>query len=229
MPERRYSDDEVAEIFARASEAERTEQSSGTLMRSSDGMTLSQVQAIAREAGLDPALVERAATTMDQPPAASRSTRFFGLPLGVSHTVALPRRLSDEEWERLVVDLRETFDARGTMRTDGAFRQWSNGNLQVLVEPDGAGQRVRFRTVKGDARAWMFAGLGLMSTALVTGVAGAVTGSMSTSDPIERLLTLGMLGAGLFGLGAIRLPGWARLRRAQMEAIGSRLTQRLSD
>ena len=148
MPERRYSDEEVAEIFARATEAER---STPRRLRSTEGMTMAQLQEIGREAGIAPELVARAAHSLDEP-AQPPVRKFLGFPVGVGRTVTLDRRLTDEEWERLVVDLRETFDARGVVRTDGAFRQWTNGNLQVLVEPDGAGQRIRLRTLRGGAR-----------------------------------------------------------------------------
>jgi hypothetical protein len=43
--------------------------------------------------------------------------------------VHLARKLTDEEWERFVAHVRETFDARGTMTSEGSLRQWSNGNL----------------------------------------------------------------------------------------------------
>ncbi len=34
---------------------------------------------------------------------------------------------------------------------------------------------------------------------------------------------LSAIGLGMFGIGAIRVPGWARLRRRQMEAVAARL------
>src|SRR5512139_1975656 len=143
MTERRYNDDEVEAIFARASEAE-----SETPQRSlsGEGRTLAELQAIGREAGLSSEAIAQAARALEQPAQPPTGT-FLGLPLGVARTVALPRRLTEDEWERLVVQLRETFNARGVLRSEGSFRSWSNGNLQVLLEPDGAGQRVRFRTV----------------------------------------------------------------------------------
>jgi len=35
---------------------------------------------------------------------------------------------------------------------------------------------------------------------------------------------IAVIGVGQFALGAIRLPGWARLRRKQMDEISGRLT-----
>jgi DNA-3-methyladenine glycosylase II len=37
--------------------------------------------------------------------------------------------LSDDQWDRLVVDLRETFNAAGIVGREGSLRQWRNGNL----------------------------------------------------------------------------------------------------
>ena len=219
MSERRYSDEEDAEIFARAAEAEK---SAPRRLRSTEGMTIGQLQEIGREAGIAPELVVRAARSLDEP-AQPPVKKFLGFPVGVGRTVTLERRLTDEEWERLVVDLRQTFDARGVVRTDGTFRQWTNGNLQVLVEPDGTGQRIRLRTLRGGAREMMLAGLGLLGVAAVTSLAAVVTGSTELTTALERMTSLAIAGGGLFALGSFRLPSWARLRRQQMDEIAERL------
>jgi len=218
MTERRYSEEEVAQIFERATEAQH-----GGVRRlpSAQGMTLEALQEIGREVGIAPELILQAARSLDL--AGQPSTRrFLGLPIGVRRSVELRRRLTEAECERLVVDLRETFDARGVLRHDGAFRQWTNGNLQVLLEPTESGQRLRLRTIKGDARAMMTGGLGMIGISAVSVVA-ALMGGVSGAGEVSSLLSLAGIGAGMFGLGAIRLPGWARRRQRQMEAIAERV------
>src|SRR5690242_20793983 len=148
VTDRRYNDKEMAAIFRTATEGlpgPRREVSR------EEGMTLADLQAIGREVGISPDAVAQAAQALDisRGPA---SRTFLGLPIGVTRTVNLNRRLTDAEWERLVVQLRDVFDARGTTRSDGSFRQWTNGNLQVLLEPTETGHRLRFRTVHGAAR-----------------------------------------------------------------------------
>jgi hypothetical protein len=211
MSDRRYNEEEVALIFERATDAEpviRRQIASGS------GMTLAELQDIGREVGISPEAVAHAAGSLVHVARPAPSRTFLGLPIGVGRTVELGRRLSDEEWERLVVDLRETFDARGRVHAQGSLRQWTNGNLQALLEPTPDGHRLRLRTVKGNSRMLMTAGLGLI------GVAAA---SLIAAGGIGDAGTLGLLGLGMFGAGALRLPGWARLRRRQMEAITSRL------
>jgi hypothetical protein len=217
MIERRYTEEEVEAIFRQAAEAEVA--GKGPLP-AGEGRTLSELQAIGAEVGLQPELVERAARSLDRggrPPDRS----LLGFPLAVGRTVALERRLTDEEWERLVVDLRDTFDARGTLRTQGTFRQWTNGNLQALLEPTERGHQLRLRTLKGDARNFMHAGLALFGVALALLVLFAATGELATDWGAAFFVAL--MGAGMFGAGALRLPGWAATREAQMDGVVERL------
>ncbi|HEX9894716.1 MAG TPA: hypothetical protein VGA78_12380 [Gemmatimonadales bacterium] len=216
MSERRFSEEEVAAIFERATEAQQAPRGQ---LPPGEGLTLAELQEIGREVGIPPALVAQAAGSLEQSRRPASRT-LMGLTIGVGQTVELGRRLSDQEWERLVVDLRETFDARGSLRHDGAFRQWTNGNLQVLLEPTANGHRLRLQTVKGDARGLMSGGLALVAIAAVVLLASVATGGAVDPSKVSILATLG---AGMFGLGALRLPGWARLRRRQMEGVAERL------
>lgn len=220
MSDRRYNDDEVAEIFAKASE---TEQATRRQLPASEGLTLTELQRIGQEAGIAPELVAQAARSLDQP-RQPETPVFLGLPIGAARTVRLDRHLTDAEWERLVVDLRETFNARGVVRSEGTLRQWSNGNLQVLLEPDGEGQRVRFRTIKGSARPYMFVGLGMMGVSVATFLASTLTGAMGAAEALSKVGTMALIGAAFFAMAAVPLPRWARLRKQQMEQLAQRLT-----
>ena len=174
MTDRRYNDKEIAAIFRAASEGPLSPQQE---VPPEEGLTLADLQAIGREVGISPAAVAQAAQALDIRRETAART-FLGLPIGVARTVSLNRWLTDPEWERLVVQLRDVFNARGTTRSDGSLRQWTNGNLQVLLEPTETGHRLRFL--------------------LATGMAMIVN-------------------------GALRLPGWARLRGRQMDALAAQM------
>jgi hypothetical protein len=233
MTERRFNEAEVAAIFERATEEQQTGQRQLTV---GDGMTLAQLQEIGREIGVAPELVAQAAKAIErggQP----TSRHLLGLTVGVGRTIDLDRALTDEEWERIVVDLRETFDARGVLKREGSLRQWTNGNLQALLEPTATGQRIRLRTVKGDARSLIIGGIALLGVAAVALISATMRGAVSDAATLSTLGTLTAMGVAMFGLGAIRLPGWARLRQRQMEEIAQRValvtntktTRRLED
>jgi hypothetical protein len=216
MPDRRFNEAEVSAIFERATEAPRVSQGQTA---SGDGMTLAELQAIGREVGISPEQIAAAAQSLDRAPLAPR--RMFGLPMGVERTVELNRRLSDEEWEQLVVLLRDTFKARGRVGGEGSLRQWTNGNLQALLEPTPTGQRVRLRTFKSDGPPRMAGGLAMLGIA-VTGLTTALLtgGDLGT---LAAMGALGAMGATMIGSAIVGLPRWARLRQQQMEEVAAKL------
>ncbi|HYC52701.1 MAG TPA: hypothetical protein VEB19_16430 [Gemmatimonadaceae bacterium] len=143
---------------------------------------------------------------------------------GVGHTVHLARKLTDDEWERFVAQVRETFNARGTMTSEGSFKQWTNGNLQVLLEPTDAGYRVRFRTVKGSAPWTIGSGLVIGAVALAGEVTAVLTGVAHDIGLVTSFGVLGAIGIGMAATTALRLSGWAGTRHAQMEELGARVS-----
>ncbi len=220
--ERRYGEREVAQIFERATKSAAVEPRPGA-PAGGDGLTLAQLQEIGREVGVPAEAIADAARSVGIV-AAARRPRWLGLPIGVERTVDLGRRLGDEEWERLVIDLRETFDARGIMHSDGSFRQWTNGNLQALLEPTETGHRLRLRTLKGSARRLMGTGLALLGSAGAV-VFGHVLAGGIDAGVLHGISFLALSGAGVFAAGVLQVPAWARRRGAQMEEIASRVAR----
>jgi len=218
MAERRYNDKEMAAIFRAAADGPQSQQRDD--VPSDEGLTLTELQAIGREVGIAPDAVAQAVQALD----ARRGTpsrTLLGLPVGVARTVNLNRRLTDHEWERLVVQLREVFNARGATRSDGSLRQWTNGNLQVLLEPTDTGHRLRFRTVHGAARGSIGAGFAFLGVAATLAIASAIGGHLGTAVP--GLVFLLGTSAVMIVSGALRLPRWARLRERQMEALAQQI------
>ena len=221
MAERRYSDTEIAAIFRAATEGPVATPAPG--VPHDEGLTLPDLQAIGREVGIAPDAIAGAARALDvhRGIEGTRARRFLGLPLGVARTVNLSRRLTDDEWERLVVRLRDVFDARGTTRSEGSLRQWTNGNLQVLLEPTESGHRLRFRTVHGGAQTAFGIGFITIGAAAVTALITALSGSLGDAmGGIGFLLAAGTL---FIAAGALRLPRWARLRGKQMDALAAQV------
>jgi hypothetical protein len=219
MTERRYSDDEVAAIFERAAKSQaglqRQQPNAAT-----QGMTLRELQQIGKDVGIPAELVASAARELEL---AGRPTerKYLGLTIGIGRTVELPRRLTDDEWERVVADLRETFDARGTLRSEGSTRMWSNGNLQVMLEPTATAHRLRMRTVKGDSRGYISSGIGLVAIGVLTTIFRTIDGSFDMGM-VAGMWGLAAAGLAMIVAGTLRLPSWARLRRQQMESIAAR-------
>ena len=217
MTERRYNDEEVAEIFQRATEAQKS-----TLPTSSsaEGTSLAELQEIGKEVGLPPDLVARAAQSL-QTKGKVEGRLMAGLPVGVGRTIDLPRPLTEAEWHQLVVQLRETFDARGKLSEQGPFKQWTNGNLQALLEPTPTGQRLRLKSLKGSAMSMMSAGFGMVG---ITASILTVMYLRAVPFDADALWLVFTTGLGLLTAGALQVPSWARLRSRQMEEVAERLT-----
>lgn len=218
MTERRFSDAEVAQIFERAMSGQALQAT-----HAAEGLTLAELQSIGQEVGIPAAQIMRAALSLSRGEA-KQTERFLGMTTGVGHTVHLARRLTDEEWERFIVEVRETFNARGTMSSQGSLKQWSNGNLQVLLEPTDAGHRVRFRTVKGEAPGMIGGGLVIGAVAVLGEVTAVLTGSGSDLGLLASFGVLGAIGLGAATTTAFSLPRWASTRKAQMEDLGARVS-----
>jgi hypothetical protein len=135
----------------------------------------------------------------------------------VSRIVELPRRLTDDEWERPVVRFRKVFDARGSMRADGSLRDWRNGNLHVYLEPTERAYRLRFRTVNGSSQGMVGGGIMAIGVAAAVTVATALSGTLGHAVPAVALLA--SVGVTWIATGVLRLPRWARIRGRQMEAL----------
>jgi hypothetical protein len=220
MTDRRFNEAEVEAIFELATKSR--EQAQGRVP-SPDGMTLAQLQDIAREVGIAPTEIARAAMAVEQG-TKKPSRTFMGLPTGVERTIPLEKPLSEEEWDRLVGELRETFDARGVVKREGSIRLWANGNLHAYHEPTASGYRLRLRTVKGGARERIVGGLGILGAASAALGVAVLSGAVGDTGMLVALASLGTAGAAMFGLTAFRLPSWARLRQQQMDDLAVRLS-----
>lgn len=184
-------------------------------------MTLSQIQEIGVEAGIDPQLVARAAAGLETSAADAVPTlRHFGIPISVGRVVDLPARLTDEQWDRLVVRLRDLFRARGTVTHEGSLRSWSNGNLQVLLEPTREGYRLRMRSLSNSIRGRLTAGgIMLLMTVVLAGL--AILGGGGVSEVLTILLLIGGGGSALFGSGLFDSRRWIVTRDEQFREIGA--------
>ena len=224
--DRRYDDDEVSEIFARATAMDTSPATSPAKAPSaSSGLTLAQLQEIGADIGIPPERIAEAALDVSTRPTSLAQRTFLGAPRSVSRIVPISRALTDDEWSRLVVDLRETFGAEGRIREHGALRTWRNGNLQVHVEPSGDHYRVRMQTLKGDVYTRLFvAGMALVVSTVALLDAG--------SSPVRNVMLAGLIGAagiGLVGYTRALLPRWAALRAAQMEGLAQRIRKLLGE
>ena len=216
--ERRYQEEEVKEILDRAANGAEVGRPA---VSDEGGLTLSELQDVGREVGMEPGRIAEAAFAIDTRREVLPRGTYLGVPTSVGRIVDLPRELTDREWEVLVGELRETFGARGTVVSHGRIREWTNGNLHAFLEPTATGHRLRLKTHKGNAMPLLTigaAGLAL-GLSLLTLFVFEDLGRASLVLPVLMAVT----GGGTLGANLIRLPRWARTRERQMEYIAGRI------
>ena len=224
MSTRRYGDEEVREILSLASTDVPRE---AALAPDSGGLTLEELQRIGHEVGIEAAQIAQAARMLDARGTVTPVRRSFGMPVGLSRVVDLPRAPTDREWELLVAEFRSTFGAKGRTTTTGSIRDWSNGNLHIAVEPTEHGQRLRLTTLKDDGIALNMFGLATGAMSILS--TAVIANSGNTQKAVAVLGMFGGMSLVSFATNVVRLPRWARERKRQMEAIGQRAVKLLSD
>jgi len=224
MAKRRYGDEEAREIFSLATTGGTHDQS---LPAESGGLTLDELRRIGEEAGIEPARVAQAAARLDARGTPAPVRRVFGLPIGMSRLVDLPRAPTDREWEQLISQFRTTIGTPGHATTSGGLREWSQGDLHISVEPTEHGEQLRLSTLNN-------VGIVLNGLGLLTGGMSLLMGAVAAAagKPERALVVLGIFGGmALAALGAnlVRSPWWARERERQMEAIAEHAVKLLSN
>jgi hypothetical protein len=222
---RRFTDQEVAQILATASvESAR----GGAEAEPAAGLSLAEIQTVASEVGIAPELIAQAAASVARGELIPTQRRTVaGIPVALSRTIELSRSVTPVEWDRIVMALRDTFDARGVVTQEGSIREWRNGNLRAVLERTATGDRLRLATRRGDAAFFPRIGAFLLSLGAVLGMLSTLPGP-TAGRYTASAITLASLGVGALVRNVLVLPAWARRRREQMEQIGRTVGQLVS-
>ncbi len=222
MADRRFDDDEVAHILAAASiESARGAIDGPDVSPRASGLSLSELQAVGAEVGITAEAIARAAERVRRGELVATQRRIVaGLPVAVSRTIHFARPVSELEWDRIVVALRETFEARGVVERQGSVREWRNGHLRAVLERTENGDQLRLATRRGDAGFFVRTGASLLTLSVVLGGMSAFSNAAEARNLVVPSVLLGLLGVAALARNVLVLPVWARQRAAQMESLG---------
>lgn len=234
MAERLYDEDEIREILTRATELapdagpahDTGLPSPGSSPGRGHGLTLAELEEVGTQAGILPTRIVEAAAELELTRSLAPTTKpHFGVPLTASHVVGLPRLLTEDEWDRFVVLLRDSFGATGVVRTEGSLQTWSNGNLKVLLEPLAEGARLRFQSMHDASKQWVEGGV---AAGVSGGVLGALLGIMAplTGKPIPlgfmaMIFGFAAAGAGMWAFGRSKAAAWLPTRENHFKLLGA--------
>jgi hypothetical protein len=215
--QRVYSDEEFALVLRKA--AELASQAESPAAASSAGLTLTEMKSAAAQAGLDPALVERAAQMLAATASTSRLERLTGGPLRHKHDAHVPVKLDENSAALLLSAVRITANLAGRRdvgHSSAMGMTWHDGgdleSLSITARPEEDGTAV---SVALDRRGT----LGLLAGA--SGVAMFLTvlfGAFALYPEAPALGVGGMI-AGIGGTLAIARGYWTSSTRKVRERI----------
>lgn len=215
--QRVYGDDEFALILRKAAElASRAESPAA----SSAGLTLTEMKSAAAQAGLDPALVERAARMLAASATVSPLERLTGGPLRHNLEARFPIKLDENSAALLLSSVRITAGLAGRQdvgHSSSIGMTWHDGgdteSLGITARPEEDGTAV---SVTLDRRGT------LAVVAMSSGLAMFFAVLFSASALYPEAPALGLAGgiAGIGGALAVARGYWASSTRKVRERIG---------
>lgn len=192
--ERRYTDEEVKRLFLRASELE---SQSPRLPTPADGPTLRDLEVIAAEAGLDPALLRKAAHELDgartgAPPPAGGGSLFLGAPHSVEFERVVPGEAPSQLLEALVPLIQRAAGGMGQPSLMGRTLTWTSSDPQrtSILQVSVSARRGKTHIMAQER-------FGNLAGALFGGLMGGL--GMGAGVPLGLGVGLGALGSGLVG------------------------------
>jgi len=121
-PDRVYSEEEIGRILKRAASLQGKESSRPVL-----GLTLPELQQLAKESDIDPSYIAAAALELAGASSADESG-FFGGPLSLTIRRRIDGAVSEDAFIRMVSEARRRFKKSGTTGVVGSTREWSIDN-----------------------------------------------------------------------------------------------------
>lgn len=232
-PSRRFNEKEVAQIIKRASELQQEE----SPIESSTGMSLVELEQVAREAGLDPALVRRAATDLDTRVTDKRPSAFLGAPTALMLERTIDGEVAVDEYEALVLEIQRELGGVGSASTFGRSLQWtmrgtdrrrvSSRTVQVTVTPRHGRTTIRIEEPLGQFAGGLFGGLMGGLGGGTSGIAFGIGMGVFHSAPIAVGIIGGMISSSYL-LARTIFGRMVRGRGDQLQRLMSRLAEQVA-
>ncbi|MEP6857850.1 MAG: hypothetical protein ABI994_05650 [Gemmatimonadales bacterium] len=233
-PERRFNEEEVALIIKRAAELQQTEQTNND---PGNALSLTEVEQIAGEAGIDPRLIRRAAVGLDKPTEITRPSPWLGSPTRLVFERVVDGEISTEEFEPLIAEIRRTFGDNGLPSVLGRSLAWSSRmggrrrssgrNIDVSVVTRGGLTTIRAEEELGNLAGALFGGIVGGGGGGTTGITMGIGMGVFHSAGIAGLLWVSVLG-GMYALARTIFGKVVAGRERQLRDLVGRLEEEIS-
>ena len=226
---RRYSEKEAGVILRKAAEIQRAEPTAAD----PSGFSLAELEDVAREAGIDPAVVRSAAAELDVSAGESVGAALVGAPLGVRLEVELPGEYPAERFDALVPLIQNASPWQGHAGVVGNSLTWSaradsnTSSLQVLVVANDGKTLIRVEERLGGLVGALFGGvIGGVGAGVGVGVGVGVGAAIGSTVLLVGFPVL-MLG-GSYYLSRAIYSAHVRKERGKLQTLLNQLSTHVS-
>ncbi|HEX6573342.1 MAG TPA: hypothetical protein VF042_00105 [Gemmatimonadaceae bacterium] len=232
---RKFNEEEVALIIKRAAELQQVEEVEET---SSNALSLAEVEQIAKEAGIDPALVRRAANSLDRPVETSRPSPWVGAPTRIIYERAVDGEISNDEFEALVDTIRRAIGENGVPSVLGRTLSWSSTlrggrrrnrgrHIDVSIMSRGGVTTIRVEEELRDIAGALFGGLLGGGAGGTSGISFGIGMGEFHSAAIAGMLWFGIAG-GFYVLARTIFGNISHKRDKQLRELANRLEEQVT-
>jgi hypothetical protein len=233
---RKFNEEEVALIIKRAAEMQQTEQVAEDM---SSAMSLSEVEQIAKEVGIDPALIRRAAQSLDRPGEINRPSPWVGAPTKIVFERVVDGEISNEEHEALIDTVRRTIGENGIPSVLGRTLSWSSSSqggrrrsrgrrVDVSIMSRGGVTTIRVEEELRDVAGALIGGLVGGGGGGTTGITVGFAMSQYHSAPLAIMLWLGVAG-GFYMLARTIFGNISEKREKELRGLVDRLESQITE
>lgn len=234
--QRKFNDEEVALIIKRAAELQQTQQ---TESEPSTALTLTEVEEIAREAGIDPKLIRQAAHGLDRPSETSRPSPWLGAPTSLVFERVVDGEIPIEDFEPLINEIRRTLGDNGVPSVLGRTLAWTssyqggrrrnNGRMvNVNVVSRSGVTTIRVEEEMRNVAGALFGGLVGGGGGGTTGISLGLGMAYFHSAAVAAALWVGIAG-GFYTLARSIFSHLAIKRQKQLRELTGRLEERVTE
>ena len=217
MSKRRYNEKQVGEILKRSGEI----QTGLSPDPDAHGVTLEELQRVASEVGIEPHVVQQAALEVDSGAKGKAASAKV-----LDHTVDGP--VTDEQWEDMVISLRQRTGKSGSTTTQGTTREWTAdtdmGSLTLTASTRNG--RTRYRLF-GDATNVTTAGwiLGIAFGFVAVLIMSVILGKKSGLEAGTIAVIAAMASAFVVSLTALLTKGWEKRTQRANSSLFAEIIQ----
>jgi hypothetical protein len=234
--DRKFNEEEVALIIKRAAELQQTQQ---VEHEPSTALTLSEVEQIAREAGIDPLLIRQAAHGLDRPTGESRPSAWLGAPTRLVFERVVDGEIPVDDFEPLINEIRRTFGDNGVPSVLGRTLAWTSSyqggrrrqggrmiNINIVSRSGVTTIRVEeeLRNIAGALFGGLVGGGGGGTTGMTMGIGIGVFHSFA----LAAAIWVGVAGS-FYTLARTLFSRVAIKRQSQLRELTARLEEQVSE